>query len=267
MSSIDADHLESTCQAIEQEGFVVLENLIPPEQAARLAHLVEQAPVRDPAHRGYEVRRRLLDHDLSLADILAFPLLLGIARHFIGGRTQAAPNAFAWPAEDQIRLMGPSGLVAGPGADAGVWHLDPPMGQLNSQRPVPDFPFAVQVIWMFTPFTEENGGTRVMPRSHLLRRIPPATGESLDGQAYLCGSAGSVGVFPNTTWHVASENRTDQARIGLGCFYTPWWLNRPDPSVLPISRETYERLPKTVKPLLKYQLHWSVDVPNSALER
>ena len=52
----------------------------------------------------------------------------------LGGRTVPEPNAYALPAERQIKLSGASGAVARPGNALGFWHVDGPMGQLNPER-------------------------------------------------------------------------------------------------------------------------------------
>jgi len=116
----------------------------------------------------------------------------------------------------------------------------------------------VNAIWMATPFTQANGATRVMPRSHLLRRVPDATRESLSGEFYLCGNPGDVAIVPNMTWHAASPNRTDTDRIGVGCCYAPWWVGCISPDITPIKVNSFERLPKQAQTLIRHQLQWSV---------
>ena len=259
MTDFDQARLKSACAAIEKQGYVILENLISKEQAAALAESLAAAPRRVDAHKNFQFCFALLDHDMAFADIVAQPLILAMMHYFLGGRVEPAPNAFAWPVEDQIHMMEVAGIVAHPGAVAAVWHLDAPMGQLNPNRPVPDFPIGINVIWMLTDFTVENGATRVLPGSHLGRKRPPATVEPLEGEVHLCGSAGSAAVIPDITWHAASANRTDKDRAGLSCFYGPWWIGRLGTDWLPISSQTYERLPAEAKPLLKHQLSWNID--------
>ena len=257
MATKEPENATAYARQIEEEGFVILKNMIPETQAAKFADLVSSAPC-GTVKLGWEARTELLDHDAAFAELVTHPTVLAIVHELIGGRTEPAPNAHAWPSEDQIRLECCDALIAHPDSESGWWHLDPPMAQLNPRRPVPDFPISVNAIWMATPFTQANGATRVMPRSHLLRRVPDATRESLSGEFYLCGNPGDVAIVPNMTWHAASPNRTDTDRIGVGCCYAPWWVGCISPDITPIKVNSFERLPKQAQTLIRHQLQWSV---------
>lgn len=260
---IDQTAVETACQSLDDVGYAIVPDLISVEDARRLADLASTSSNRMPGHRGWEARVALLNHDPAFARLVAHPTALATVRRLIGGRTIPAPNAFAWPEEDQIRLMNCDALVAHPGSESGWWHVDPPMGQLNPARSLPDFPIVVNVMWMLTPFTKENGATRVLPGSHRLRRVPPATREPLDGELHACCGPGSIVIIPNTTWHVASPNSTSEDRIAVACAYVPWWVNRLTPDCYPVTPETYEKLPPVVQALTKHQLNWNMDFKNA----
>ncbi|MEO2046025.1 MAG: phytanoyl-CoA dioxygenase family protein [Pirellulales bacterium] len=259
MSEADLSAVKLACDAIEDQGFAVLENVLPAEQAERLVQLVKTAPNQVPGHKGWDAYVALLNHDVAFADLVGHPLTLAIVRHLLGGRAEAAPNAFAWDEHDQIHLMNCDALVAHPGSESGYWHLDPPMGQLNPNRPVPDFPLSVNVMWLLTDYNKKNGATRVLPRSHLKRQVPPPTRDPLEGEVFLTAPAGSVAIVPNTIWHVASPNRTDRNRVAVACCYVPWWINRLTPDCYPITEEVYRRLPEPVQAMTKFQLDWNMD--------
>ncbi|MFO0996457.1 MAG: phytanoyl-CoA dioxygenase family protein [Alphaproteobacteria bacterium] len=93
--------------------------------------------------------------------------------------------------------MGPEGRAEGP-----VWP-----------------PGVVNVMYMVTDFTDENGGTRVVPGSHLSGWQPdqaiPHPVETVAAE----GPAGSAVIFEGRTWHAAGVNRTEQHRIGITATY------------------------------------------------
>ena len=151
------------------------------------------------------------------------------------------------------------GLVAHPGSDPGVWHNDPPIGQLHPDRPLPEFPFTVNIMWILTPFSQETGGTRVLTGSHRLRRIPEPTTADLDGQVTVTAPAGSVAIIANTCWHAAGANRSSQQRVAVNCNYAPWWLGRITADIYPVRPEVYQSLPPQVQALTKHQLNWNTD--------
>ncbi|MBI83839.1 MAG: hypothetical protein CMJ81_11625 [Planctomycetaceae bacterium] len=254
-------------KSLDEDGFAVITNVISPEDAAEFAELTLRCPTRSPGARGWEAYVTLLNFDLRFASLTACSPVLKIVRQLLGGRTEAQANAFAWPVEDQIRLSNMDGLVAHPGSDPGVWHNDPPMGQLNPDRPLPKFPTTVNVMWLLTPFSRETGATRVLPGSHRFQRIPDPTTEDLDGQVTLTTPAGSLAIVPNTCWHAAGANQSSQQRVAVNCNYAPWWLGRITPDIYPVRPEVYQALPPQVQALTKHQLNWNTDFRGQLTEK
>ena len=279
MQYVASDDVEQAIEAIASDGCVVLENAVSESDAAELAELVLNSPTRTPGVSGYEFVVCLMNHDLRFLKRAMHPTVLELARHQLGGRTEPAPNAFAWPEEHQILLGSVDGLVAHSGSDPGWWHMDSPMGQLNQSRPLPDFPILVNAIWMLTPFSAESGGTLVVPGSHRWPRNP-AAGDmpEVDNEAvypterHVEGPAGSALVYDSRLWHAVAANRSDQPRVALIVRYAPWWLNlnptlvgRPEHQAMvvetggknyemaPLDREVFARLPCQVQPLYR---HW-----------
>lgn len=266
MRTVSPNDVQQAIETIDADGYVLLESAIPESEAAELADLVLRSPQRAPGVSGYEFVVCLLNHDRRFLKLAMHPTVLQLARHLLGGRTEPAPNAFAWPAEDQVRLGTVDGLVAHPESDPGWWHMDSPMGQLNQSRPLPDFPVLVNAIWMLTPFREETGATRVLPDSQQFRRLPPATQNSLENEVHCCGPPGSVVVVPNTVWHAAGANRSPQPRIAVACNYQPWWVGRLTMDIYPIDREVWEELPADAQALTRHQLEWNTDFRGEVID-
>ena len=153
MQYVASEDVPQAIEAIDSDGCVVLKNAVSESEAAALAELVLSVSTRAPGVSGYEFVVCLLNHDLRFLKLAMHPTVLALARHLLGGRTEPAPNAFAWPPEHQVLLGSVDGLIAQAGSDLGWWHMDPPMGQLNQSRPLPDFPIMVNAIWMLTPDT------------------------------------------------------------------------------------------------------------------
>ena len=259
MKLLPPDNVEQAIGAIDSDGFAVLESAISEAEAAELADLVLSSPARVEGVSGYEFAICLLNHEQRFLKLAMHPTVLELARHLLGGRTEEAPNAFAWPTEDQVRVGSVDGLIAHPGSDPGWWHMDSPMGQLNQSRPLPDFPILVNTIWALTPFEERTGATRLVPGSQHKRHLPPATRDALENQVHCCAPPGSVLVVPNTVWHAAGSNRSEQSRVGVACNYQPWWVGRLTMDIFPIDREVWEKLPADAQALTKHQLEWNTD--------
>lgn len=109
-----------------------------------------------------------------------------------------------------------SANVTGPGAGGMHLHAD--------QYYVPQpwtAPFAVNVAWLLDDFTDENGATRVIPRSH---RALPDFGAPIE-TVPVEGPAGSIMVMDGRLWHQTGENRTASVhRAGLFGYYVQPWI-------------------------------------------
>ena len=73
----------------------------------------------------------------------------------------------------------------------------------------------VNVMWMLNDFTEENGGTRLVPRSHLIGRRPDKERDGDVESIAAVGPAGSAMVFDGRIWHGTGANVSDGPRLGM----------------------------------------------------
>lgn len=74
-------------------------------------------------------------------------------------------------------------------------------------------------IWMLDDFTLENGPTRAVPGTHLLKRLPDRPTEAHRDEVKITGKAGTVVVMNAHLWHGGEANLTDQPRTALHSFY------------------------------------------------
>jgi ectoine hydroxylase-related dioxygenase (phytanoyl-CoA dioxygenase family) len=124
-------------------------------------------------------------------------------------------------------LLGPDFLVssftaniAHPGGDPMALHTDQGYVGFWTPRPV-----VANIAWMLDDFTEENGGTRLVPASHLNQAatprssvyVPsePARPPTPDDTIAAEGPAGSILCFDGRVWHGTGANRTDRPRHAL----------------------------------------------------
>ena len=78
-------------------------------------------------------------------------------------------------------------------------------------------------IWLLDDFTPENGATRVVPGTHLLKKLPqdvlPDTFAPHPDQELVLGKAGTVVVMNAHVWHGGTANHTSAPRRALHAFY------------------------------------------------
>ena len=89
------------------------------------------------------------------------------------------------------------------------------------------------VMWMLVDFTADNGGTRLVPRSHLTGRHPDKELDKDVEPIAAEGPAGTAMVFDGRMWHGTGANVSDGPRLGvLSTFCGP---------PIPDTRESHSR--------------------------
>lgn len=100
-------------------------------------------------------------------------------------------------------------------------------------------PAACNVMYMLNDFTADNGGTRLVPRSHLTGRQPT---EGLDLQPVAAeGPAGTAVIFEGRTWHGTGANTSDRVRLGLLATFCGPQFRTQENYTLGILPEVYEK--------------------------
>ena len=76
------------------------------------------------------------------------------------------------------------------------------------------------VMWMVSDFTEQNGATRIVPRSHLSGKQPDPSVPHNTPTVAAVGPAGTAIAFDGRIWHGAAANNSSTSRYGIttaGC--------------------------------------------------
>ena len=145
------------------------------------------------------------------------------------------------PGEDYVRVGATDRSRIGPGAPA------------RSTTPI-NPPCVVNAFWMVSDFTQENGGTHIVPGSHLSGQQPDHQVPHSVDTVTMSGKAGTVVIWEGRTWHAAGQNTTNAARYGVTTYYT-------GPQFRSLSNYTLGTLPEileTASPALKKLLGFKI---------
>ncbi len=196
---------------LDERGYLVLPGLMPPELLARLRRRVDEVFEEEGALAGSEFKQEpgarrlanLVNKGRVFEEAILTPEVLEAMAHVLGPKFKLSSlnvrSADAHSACDQP-LHCDSAAIAD---DAGYWVC-------NS-------------VWMLDDFTPENGATRMVPGSHLWRRIPPPEMyEAHPQQELVTGKAGTVVIMNAHMWHGGTANRTGMARRAMHVYYTRW---------------------------------------------
>lgn len=111
----------------------------------------------------------------------------------------------------------------------------------------------IGVMWALNDFTEENGGTRVVPGSHRFLRawhLP-----ALENCENAIMPKGSALFYLGSTWHGGGANQSNAARMGLINVYSLGWLRQESNQYLHHPPEIAVQFEPRLRALLGYMPH------------
>ena len=257
---------EKPIEVLRRDGYVILKGVIPAHEVGPVRESVADTVRRHtslPLPQGYVTGFLRLNQ--AIAPYLTDPRIMEIVEVLFG---------------ENARISMLTGVINGPGIQRGPVHADWPYNQDQYSRvraPYPDVIMNLVTMWMLSRYTKANGGTIVVPRSHLHSNAPRQRTDLdpdsvFEDEMQIEGDPGDVAVFDARTWHSIAPNITEEERVGVIVRYAPWWLNlnplRPgsrdrsqivddpggsaatDPKVEPLPTSIYSRLPADLQPLL-----------------
>lgn len=235
---VDSATLETLLARVQRDGFVVLPDLLSPEQLQAIRDDVEPHLThtgRNPfeglrTQRIYAVLRRTRTCDA----LVEHPLVLGLLDRLL------MPN-YLLSQLQVIRIL--------PGEAAQPLHHDDAFYPFPRPRSTP---LAAATIVAIDDFTEDNGATRVIPGSHLWDSAHPV--DASDAQPVVM-NAGSGIFFLGTLWHSGGENRSDAPRSCVTAQYCQPFLRTQENFFLSVPRHRAASSSKHVQRLLGYSVH------------
>lgn len=222
--------LEQAWADLEDHGYAVVRDVLTPEHLARLrSRLVEQAAGELAAGVGYldsggrnQRVWNLPNKGDEFLDLLRHPLYVETMDHLLGR---------GW------LVSSSTANIAGPGGESMFLHAD----QGYVPAPFPPRPLVANCGWLLDDFTEENGGTRVVPGSHRWERGPsPEEATEYDTVA-VEGPAGGAFLFDGRLWHGTGANRTERRRHVILNYACVPWLRQQENFTVSLSPEVLER--------------------------
>ena len=217
---------------LAQNGYCVPENVLDAAEAKRLD---VQARALMTEKTGYVKLEGALNLVPDLAPLCTHPDVLDVVEHALGDDFYLVNNVCA--------------MWCQPGSPDGRLHSDWPLDQVPD--PWPEWPLLIQIMWMLTDFTTENGTTRVVPGSHRFLR-PPDPDRIYFGERSVTGNRGSVLVWHGALWHRNGPNTTKtDHRVGANIAYAPCLIHRPPDAWPLVSQDLYDQFPERLQRLLE----------------
>jgi len=261
--SRDAD-TDKVCAALERDGAVIVEHMLPLDVVDRVNDEVECAvALADPFEDMFNPVMQAFHGPFTkqvpgvpgisrtfATDVMCHPTLLGICDRIL------LPSCARYQLNlGHLLQRGPGSEEQWPHRDEAVWSDVP--------RPHPELQLASVIA--FVDFTADNGATRVVPGSHRWpdRWLLPAEQMALtipepEQIAFAEMPAGSAVIYSGGTIHAGGANSTDVQRRGAHLSYCLGWLRTEENNVLSTPPALAASLPRQAQELLGYAIHDSI---------
>ena len=206
-------HDEVDCHAEEiiRNGHTVLENVLNKEQLQSLRQRMDELYEEQTREVGGEEAlleigdsdsvKHLLVLDEMFLPLLKSELMLSVVKRFLG---------------DYFILNLQNGILNRPKVynPASLWHRDLFYQHYSSSRPL-----AISTLFCIDDFTEETGGTFILPGSHK-HDVFPSPSFALKHQAQLTVKAGSILIFDSMMFHRCGYNKSSNMRRSISQIFT-----------------------------------------------
>lgn len=227
-------------ERIRRDGFTIVENAIAPALVdalnAALARLERDLDAK-PAMNGFEGHKTVRIYNL-----------LAYGAPFIEVPVHANVLPIVEGVLDSGCLISSlSSIAIDPGEVAQPIHADDMVIPLAK----PHIPIVCNSMWALTDFTDANGATRLVPKSHLKEN--PVYGGTYDTIAAEMRQ-GSVLIWDGALWHGGGANRTEKRRTGIAMNYCAGFIRQQENQQLGLRPD----LVKTFSPRLQELVGYGV---------
>jgi ectoine hydroxylase-related dioxygenase (phytanoyl-CoA dioxygenase family) len=237
---------------LDRDGGAIVEDFLSDETLAGLRNdlfplLEHQAEGRDD-FSGHRTRRmsRLFSRTRHCVEIATHPLYLPVAEHFICRTREAWVGEELYKIAPEVRIGVTQAIQIGPGETAQPLHRDDTA--FLWRHPTNGVEGRVQVICAVSDFTAENGGTLVIPGSHLWGDDrKPQLSEAIPTVM----KAGSALIFLGSTYHAGGANvTTAEYRTAAGMALDASNVRQEENMYLSLSSELVASYPEQIQRLL-----------------
>jgi ectoine hydroxylase-related dioxygenase (phytanoyl-CoA dioxygenase family) len=236
--NVDAQRVESLIAEVNEKGYVIIHDLLPMGVMDSIKEEVEPLLTRDgrSEFEGHKTRRiySVIEKTLALNPIIEHPLILALLDQVL---------------QDNYLLSQVQAINVMPGEVPQPLHHDDGFYPIARPRRA----FSAATIWAIDDFTEDNGATLVIPKSHLWGDEHPGDGSGYEMIPAVM-PAGSAIFFLGTLWHGAGANNSDAPRMAATAQYCEPWARQQENYSLAISRERVKLCSEKIQSMLGYSM-------------
>jgi len=228
--------------AVARDGWCIIPAALPADTITALDDDLDETFARTPfcqgGFYGETTKRfgRVIARSPHAAALAQHETILGVVQNILS------------PWSDTIQINVAQAIAVHPGAPSQLPHRDQDMWR----GPVGEIEYLVNVIWPLTPFTADNGATRLWPRTHGAAALEAEPVSEPEDAIMVPGDAL---VFLGSALHGAGANRSTAERRGLVIGYSLGWLKPYENPFLAYPPEVARRFDPALAALVGYQQH------------
>jgi ectoine hydroxylase-related dioxygenase (phytanoyl-CoA dioxygenase family) len=241
MRTLTGEEVTAHADRVAEQGWTVVDDAIEPDLVDELTEALDRMECELavlPAENEFEGTRtvriyNLLVHGEVFARVPVHPNVLPLVERVL---------------DPGCLLSSLSSIAIGPDETPQPIHSDDQLIPI----PKPHAPVVCNSMWALTDFTEANGATRLVPRTHL--GPSPDYGREYDSIPAEM-APGSVLVWNGSLWHGGGANTTGRRRIGLACNYCAGYIRQQENQQLGIPRAVARGFEERLQRLCGYGIY------------
>jgi hypothetical protein len=242
--------LQDVVDGLREEGYAVIHDAAPPELLDEMREAIHSLATQYPQKPdSIESAPMLLGRHPAIDRVATLPKVLAIAEYSVGKAVRAG------------RFHG-SIMRQGQGPESGGLHSD----QNWIPAPFPEHNIMVTFCVACEGMSDEEGATRVVPRSHLERRHP--TPDESNGKSVAIEvEKGGIAVWDGAVWHGSGHRTVPGTRTMLHATYQRLYTQPiNDFSHLLADEEYMASAAEGIRGLLGADLFFHTDTPTTDVD-
>jgi hypothetical protein len=242
---------DDVIRTLERDGGVIIEDFLSPVTLAGLRSdlltVLERQSMGRDGFSGFKTRRlsALFAHTRHCVAIATHPLYLKPAEHFLCRPRDLWVGGDRLSLAADVRIGVTQAIQLAPGQSAQPLHRDDTA--FMWRHPTGGREGRVQIMCAVSDFTAENGGTLVVPGSHLWDdERKPELSEAIPTVM----KAGSALIFLGSTFHAGGANTTNEYRTAAGLALDASNVRQEENMYLSLSSDLVASYPEQIQRLL-----------------
>jgi ectoine hydroxylase-related dioxygenase (phytanoyl-CoA dioxygenase family) len=251
---MDGFDLDAHAAAIDRDGYTVLHDFLTPEDLAEVRRVLALYLRRHTGRNDFEGYRTERIYTLAARARVFF-------RVAIDPRVMALCERYLLPG---FLLTASQAIEISPGETPQPFHTDDSFYTIPRPRPM----ISLSTIVAVDAFTADNGGTEVVPKSHLWgdAELDGTGGAPTSREAALQGRlaglarpvempAGACVVFAGTLVHRGGANRSSAPRCAFSNQYCQPWARQQENFTLAVPPAVVRAMPPRLVEMLGYSIY------------